>query len=790
MSNSIINKIYTNTTTQEAVTTAVCNGKIYINWTCQGYAMDVQHKYVLSVVFEDGSRTLTTEVIYPSATSRETITSEITLHPEYMPSTSMINTTIYITDYDYHGNPWRRLSTGPAVRLTLIIPSGSGYETYYPSLINGSAGQWSGCVRGAEQDETYYYLTGDAKFTANVEYTPGDGALEDCIMYLISDSETIQDGQIYSNPAHYEKIFNNSGTYSIALFGVDSRKRITSVVPGGSPSITVWAYQKPSVKIDIVRDTSSSTAAIKCSYTSSRSSLGLLDTGNLMCAIHIDRKDLTIDGDWQNDWYIANIQNNDNGILTIAMSCNDDNTDNEYAYSSHEWAFRAWVDDTVMNAKYPTQSTRRSNSLLSSTVQIQGEGRIINIHRDGNGIAFGKVAKMGNTFECDWDSQMNANVYFGGGNDKTIVLPNMCYPLCMDDDTWGITSGQTNIRRSSQTKFGSCSVRFDGTTSTSTVEWIPQLTASGRIKPKVDNTHVYYVCLWIYQTTKQGSTSVYWPSPTHKILSNGTVSAVNTWTKISNVFNCSGCTNGGAIMHIEYNNANQANYLYADGLTLYDLTAAFGSGNEPNKAWCDANLDYEYQTKSIIPTYNFTCDIPSTFGDSVNVNADAIINGNVTGHYLQGTWLQTTSAYDLDDETSRFCVLDNKGWVYTKPVVDFVVEEGTSGIWNYRKWNSGLAECWGRYELSGVQCNSDVGSWFKTDYIYLPQYPFTFAEDPEINMFFDTHTGTGGLVWSSGYDSLVQTTPKVKPNAIYIIRMTSSNSVSGCVNAKVIGRWK
>ena len=28
---------------------------------------------------------------------------------------------------------------------------------------------------------------------------------------------------------------------------------------------------------------------------------------------------------------------------------------------------------------------------------------------------------------------------------------------------------------------------------------------------------------------------------------------------------------------------------------------------------------------------------------------------------------------------------------------DYVVEQGTSGIWTYRKWNSGKAECWGIY---------------------------------------------------------------------------------------------
>ena len=30
---------------------------------------------------------------------------------------------------------------------------------------------------------------------------------------------------------------------------------------------------------------------------------------------------------------------------------------------------------------------------------------------------------------------------------------------------------------------------------------------------------------------------------------------------------------------------------------------------------------------------------------------------------------------------------------------DYVVQQGTSGIWTYRKWNSGIAECWGIYKF-------------------------------------------------------------------------------------------
>jgi len=31
---------------------------------------------------------------------------------------------------------------------------------------------------------------------------------------------------------------------------------------------------------------------------------------------------------------------------------------------------------------------------------------------------------------------------------------------------------------------------------------------------------------------------------------------------------------------------------YYDDVFLIDLTATFGAGNEPTKAWCDANLNY------------------------------------------------------------------------------------------------------------------------------------------------------------------------------------------------------
>lgn len=40
---------------------------------------------------------------------------------------------------------------------------------------------------------------------------------------------------------------------------------------------------------------------------------------------------------------------------------------------------------------------------------------------------------------------------------------------------------------------------------------------------------------------------------------------------------------------------------------------------------------------------------------------------------------------------------------------DCIIEQGTSGNWTYRKWNSGIAECWGRHSIS---VSSSLWTWW------------------------------------------------------------------------------
>ncbi|MGN1218649.1 MAG: hypothetical protein ACI4TD_11870, partial [Phocaeicola sp.] len=76
--------------------------------------------------------------------------------------------------------------------------------------------------------------------------------------------------------------------------------------------------------------------------------------------------------------------------------------------------------------------------------------------------------------------------------------------------------------------------------------------------------------------------------------------------------------------------------------------------------------------------------------------------------------------------------VDENGTVSLTPTeeVDFVVDQGTSDIWAYRKWNSGIAELWGRYDTTSTSVAgtglTHCGATF----------PFTFVEKPFVTANF------------------------------------------------------
>lgn len=82
---------------------------------------------------------------------------------------------------------------------------------------------------------------------------------------------------------------------------------------------------------------------------------------------------------------------------------------------------------------------------------------------------------------------------------------------------------------------------------------------------------------------------------------------------------------------------------------------------------------------------------------------------------------------------------------------DYIVEQGTSGEWWYRKWKSGRAECGIDYKDFGNQ-NLHTGggwsiNWNTTDSMTFGAYPFAFSKRPytSIRFLYDSVLGSGRI---------------------------------------------
>ena len=73
----------------------------------------------------------------------------------------------------------------------------------------------------------------------------------------------------------------------------------------------------------------------------------------------------------------------------------------------------------------------------------------------------------------------------------------------------------------------------------------------------------------------------------------------------------------------------------------------------------------------------FNVKMDATFGEKVNMKKNLQVDGNVTGKYLTGTWLQTIATTDLGKTPPRVAVLDNSGWIYYRTPVDLIYPVGS-----------------------------------------------------------------------------------------------------------------
>lgn len=117
---------------------------------------------------------------------------------------------------------------------------------------------------------------------------------------------------------------------------------------------------------------------------------------------------------------------------------------------------------------------------------------------------------------------------------------------------------------------------------------------------------------------------------------------------------------------------------------------------------------------------------------------------------------------------------------------DFVVEQGTSGIWTYRKWNSGIAECWGRYSFSS-KIDNPWGALYESTYqsVNYPSGLFKSGNTPVVTAL------AAGTTWSCMLETSGRGSNTTTPT-FYAVRAAavSSAAVEFNINIKAVGLWK
>ncbi len=118
---------------------------------------------------------------------------------------------------------------------------------------------------------------------------------------------------------------------------------------------------------------------------------------------------------------------------------------------------------------------------------------------------------------------------------------------------------------------------------------------------------------------------------------------------------------------------------------------------------------------------------------------------------------------------------------------DYVIANGVSGIWTYRKWNSGVAECWGNHTDSNINISTAWGNIFDSNKIYGTIYYPTdlFISTPMCMFSVQTTNEYNILSLEVGRGGTKLYTP-----CWWYTRATAQSGCEATVAIHAIGRWK
>lgn len=117
---------------------------------------------------------------------------------------------------------------------------------------------------------------------------------------------------------------------------------------------------------------------------------------------------------------------------------------------------------------------------------------------------------------------------------------------------------------------------------------------------------------------------------------------------------------------------------------------------------------------------------------------------------------------------------------------DYVIEQGIQEgtLWSYRKWYSGIAECWGTVTLN-ISNWKAWGSLYISDYSVNEDFPFTFKSTPVVN-----YTPKRAIK-VDGWLAVATTPTATSVGQCYLVRPEKTTTTGDIdISVYAIGRWK
>lgn len=177
-----------------------------------------------------------------------------------------------------------------------------------------------------------------------------------------------------------------------------------------------------------------------------------------------------------------------------------------------------------------------------------------------------------------------------------VTLTNLLTDPSFENNGWTAATNCTLSYVTSPVKYGSRALKVQSTAGTATECYFVQNASVYQT-----SGHIYYVRCEMYQESYVSSgMQAYWPQAEPSMgTASFNSSNVGTWTIMSFRLVRSTWGTGNQQFRFDVEGIRSPNNVYLDGAMVIDLTACFGSGNEPTKEWCDANIKYFEGTKKL-----------------------------------------------------------------------------------------------------------------------------------------------------------------------------------------------